>query len=218
MKRKNKILLVYTILFFAVWTAFELTVKSTLDNAVKNAVLRAFVKSAMIKNLVWTLPAILLIRHFQSDLCITLKEMFSTKVNWLKYAPVFLAFTLYVLAGSVLHHGRPGIVPGFGPEKVIIVLFVGLTEEMVFRGWLLNFTFSENSRWPCILVNAMMFLAIHFPKWIASGTFLGAFTSLQFLEVAALSTVFSLTFMGSKNILVPISLHMYYDLLVFMFI
>ncbi len=206
------------ILFFALWTAFELIVKSRLDNAIQNAVLCAVVKSGIIKNLVWTLPAILLIRRFRSDVYIPLKEMFSTKVNWLKVAPVFLFFTAYVLVGAVLHHGKPGIVPGFGGEEVIIVLFVGLTEEMVFRGWLLNVTFSEDRKWLCLMANAILFVAIHFPKWIASGTFLDAFTSLQFLEIAALSVVFSLTFLRSKNILVPIFLHMYYDLLVFMLI
>lgn len=172
----------------------------------------------MIKNLVWTLPAILLIRGFESEVYITLKEMFTTKVVWIKYMPIYIVFTIYVLAGSILHHGKPEITPNFGIDKIIIVLCVGLTEEMVFRGWLLNVTIHENKRRLYVIVNAIMFLAIHFPKWISSGTFLSSFTSLQFLEIAALSIVFSLTFLRSKNILVPISLHMYYDLLVFMLI
>lgn len=218
MKKTGRILIVYIILFYAVWTAFELLVKNRLDDAIKNTVLCAFIKSGLIKNCVWTLPAILLIRHYKTDVYIPLKEMFSTKINWLKYAPIFLIFTVYVLTGAVLHHGKPGIVPGFGAEEIIIVLFVGLTEEMVFRGWLLNVTFSENRKWPCMIINAVLFVAIHFPKWIASGTFLAALTSLQFLEIAALSIVFGLTFLRSKNILVPICLHMYYDLLVFILI
>ncbi len=217
-KKTSRILIVYMFFFYAIWTAFELIVKNRLDDAIQNTVLCAFVKSGIIKNCVWTLPAMLLIQRYKTDVYIPLKEMFSTKINWRKYAPVFLAFTVYVLAGAVLHHGRPGIVPGFGAEEIIIVLFVGLTEETVFRGWLLNVTFSENRRWPCLLVNSAMFLAIHFPKWIASGTLLAAFTSLQFLEIAALSVVFGLAFLRSKNILVPIALHMYYDLLVFMLI
>ncbi len=217
-KKASKTLIVYVILFYALWTAFELLVKNRLDSTIQNTVLCTLVKSGLIKNCVWTLPAILLIRHFQSDVYIPLKEMFSTKINWLKVAPIFLIFTVYVLAGAVLHHGKPGIVPGFGAEEVIIVLFVGLTEEMVFRGWLLNVTFSENRKWLGLIGNAILFVAIHFPKWIAAGTLLAAFTSLQFLEIAALSIVFSLTFLRSKNILVPIFLHMYYDLLVFMLI
>lgn len=216
--KPSAILIVYIIFFYAVWTAFELIAKNALDSTIKNAVLCSFIKSGIIKNLVWTLPAILLIRHFESEVYITLREMFTIKINWLEYMPIFIAFTVYVMAGSILHHSKPEIVPGFGIDKIIIVLFVGLTEEMVFRGWLLNFTIRENKKWPYIIANAIMFLAIHFPKWISSGSLLSGFTSLQFLEIAALSIVFSLTFIRSKNILVPISLHMYYDLLVFMLI
>lgn len=220
MKRQklNVILIFYVIIFYAAWTAFELTLKNALDNNIRNVVLCSLVKSAVIKNLVWTLPAILLIRHFESEVSVTLKEMYTAKVNWLKYMPVYVVLTVYVLAASVLHHGKPEIVPGFGPDKIIIVLFVGLTEEMVFRGWLLNATIRENKKWFYIIANAIMFLAIHFPKWIFAGTFVSGFTSLQFLEIMLLSVVFSLTFIRSKNILIPISLHMYYDLLVFMLI
>lgn len=185
---------------------------------IKNAVLCSFIKSGIIKNLVWTLPAILLIRHFESEVYITLKEMFTTKINWLEYMLIYIIFTVYVLAGSILHHGKPEIALGFGVDKIIIVLFVGLTEEMVFRGCLLNFTIRENRKRPYIIANAIMFLIIHFPKWIFSRALLSSFTNLQFLELMALSIVFSSTFIRSKNILVPISLHMYYDLLVFMLI
>jgi len=220
MKRQktNTVLIVYTLLFYTAWAAFEFIAKSALDSMIENAVLCSFIKSGIIKNLVWTLPAILLIRHFESEVCIIIKEMFTTKINWLEYMPIFIFFTVYVLAGSILHHGKPEIVPSFGVDKIIIVLFVGLTEEMVFRGWLLNFSICDNKKWFYIIANAVMFLVIHFPKWISSGTLLSSFTSLQFLEIVALSIVFSLTFLRSKNILVPISLHMYYDLLVFMLI
>ena len=217
-RKKSAVLTVYIILFYGAWTAFELIAKNRLNSAIQNTVLCSFVKSGIIKNLVWTLPAILLIRRFQSEVCITFQEMFTAHIDWLKYMPIYIVLTVYVLAGSILHHGKPEIVSSFGVDKIIIVLFVGLTEEMVFRGWLLNFTIRENKKWLSIIANAILFLAIHFPKWISSGTFLSVFTSLQFLELLALSMIFSFTFLRSRNILVPISLHMYYDLLVFMLI
>lgn len=63
MKRQktNAILKVYIILFYTSWAVFELIAKNVLDSIIKNAVLCSFVKSGIIKNLVWTLPAILLI-------------------------------------------------------------------------------------------------------------------------------------------------------------
>jgi len=137
-------------------------------------------------------------------------------VNWLKYIPVFIAFTVYIAVSELLQNGRIAVNDDFGAESIIIVLFVGLTEEMVFRGWLLNITVCEDKKWLYILFNALLFLAIHFPRWICDGMFISAFTSLGFISVLILSVIFSLIFIKSRNILVPITLHMYWDLLMFM--
>ena len=223
MKRMNNVskmpvLIIYVIVFYSVWTVWEFWIRTFISNTFGNEYISQLIKSGIIKNLVWTFPAILLVQHFKSDVYITLKEMFSTKVNWLKYLPIFIFFTVYILAGAILHNGEVEIVRDFGIDKIIIVLFVGLTEEMVFRGWLLNATIRENRKWFYIIINAVMFLAIHLPIWIYSGNFIRYFTSLQFIEVMALSVIFSTTFIKSRSILVPITLHMYFDLLVFMFI
>ena len=96
-------------------------------------------------------------------------------------------------------------------------MFVGLTEETVFRGWLLNATIQEDKKWRSIIINAIMLLVIHFPVWIHTGVFISNITSFSFLSVLILSIIFSLTFIKSRNILIPIALHMYWDLLIFMF-
>lgn len=210
--------LIYVIVFYSLWTAWEFWGKPFISDVVYNECIAQLIKSGVVKNLVWTFPAILLVQHFKSDVYITLKEMFSAKVNWMKYLPLFIVFTVYILTGSILQNGKPEISDSFGMDEIIIVVFVGLTEEMVFRGWLLNATIREDKKRLCIIINAVMFLAIHFPVWIYSGNFISSFTGLGFLEVMALSAVFSCTFIKSRSILVPVVLHMYWDLLVFMFI
>lgn len=217
-RTKRAVLLVYVLAFYSVWTLWEFWGKGVVNSAIPDPFLSQLVKSGVIKNLVWTLPAILLVRRFGSDMHITLKEMFTAKVNWLKFLPVFVAFTVYICGGSILRNGRLAVSDGFELHQLITVLFVGLTEELVFRGWLLNATVKEGKKWPYVLLNAVMFLAIHFPKWLCSGTFVSSFASLAFLEVMALSVVFSWSFLKSRSILVPIALHMYWDLLVFLLI
>jgi len=103
-------------------------------------------------------------------------------------------------------------------DDVIIVLFVGITEESVFRGWLLNATLDRWGKWCALIVNSLLFLAIHFPKWIVSGEFVYAFTSFGFAEVIALSLLFGWSFLRTRNLLLPIALHMFYDLVVMMFV
>ncbi len=216
-QKKFKILAFYTVVFYSLWALAELVIFKKINLHIENEILATFIQDAIIKNLVWTLPAVILIHKYKSDVYVSLKEMFSTKVNWLRYLPIFIFFTVYLLAGAILQYGKLEIVNSFGFDDIIVFLFVGLTEELVFRGWLLNLTLSKKRKWLSVAINAIMFLAIHFPIWISNGLFISHFTSLGFLLIIALSVIFSHTFIKSKNILVPIALHMYWDLIMFMF-
>lgn len=216
-QNKLKVLVIYLIAFGGLWSLNEIVLFEKLNLFIENEIVLQLIKTAFVKNLVWTLPAVLLIHHFKLDVYVSLKEMFSVKINWLKYLPTFMLFTVYLLGGAILLNGKLEIASGFGFDEVIVLLFVGITEELVFRGWLLNITISEDKKWRYIFINAIIFLAIHFPIWIQQGVFISSFTSFGFLCILILSIIFSCTFVKSKNILVPIALHMYWDLLVFMF-
>ncbi len=215
--KKKKIIIAYTIVFYILWMVWEMYIKAQIDYRIPNIALNQFVKSGVIKNVVWTVPAIILIRYFRQEMYITLDEMFRTKVNWLAYMPIFIVFTIYIFVAAFME-GNIGIQEDFGIDCIIIVLFVGLTEEMVFRGWLLNATICEKGKWLPILINALMFVAIHFPIWLSEGRLIEIITTFSFMSVLILSMIFGWVFVKSKNILVPIALHMYWDLLMFMFV
>jgi membrane protease YdiL (CAAX protease family) len=216
-QNKIKIMVIYLIAFFSLWALAELVIFERINIFVENEILSCFIEDAIIKMLVWTLPAAIMIHYFKDAVYITLKEMFLSKVNWFQYLPVFIFFTLYILSGAILQNGNLVVSSEFGFDNVVGLLFVGITEELVFRGWLLNLTVNEGKKWLPISINAIMFLAIHFPIWIRQGVFISSFTSLGFLCILILSIIFSCTFIKSRNILVPVVLHMYWDLLVFLF-
>lgn len=216
-QNKVKVFVAYLIAFFSLWALVELVLFEKITSVVGNGVLSEFIREGVIKNLVWTVPAGVLIYRFKDEVFITLKEMFSSKVNWLKYLPVFIIFTIYLLGGAILQNGNLTISNNFGFENVISLLFVGLTEELVFRGWLLNLTVKENKKWISICINALLFLVIHFPIWIQEGVFISNFTSFGFLSILILSVIFSWTFIKSRNILVPIAFHTYWNLLIDLF-
>ena len=216
-QNRIKILVIYLIAFSSLWALAELVVFERINTVAENEILSRFIEDGIIKMLVWVLPATILIHCFKDDVYITLKEMFSSKVNWLQYLPIFIFFTLYILGGAILQKGNLVISSEFGFDDMVGLLFVGITEELVFRGWLLNLTIKESKKWVPISINAIMFLAIHFPIWIQQGLFISNFTSLGFLCILILSILFSYTFIKSKNILVPVALHMYWDLLLSLF-
>ena len=216
---KTTALSIYVIVFYGLWTAWEFWVKDIISASISNEYVSQFIKSGVIKNLIWTLPAVLLVKRFDSQVYVGLREMFTSKVRVWKYLPVFLLFSVYLIGASVLLNGGLVISEAFGLRELIVVLFVGITEEMVFRGWLLNaFIGKDGSRkWLAIIANSVMFLLIHFPVWIHDGVFIENFRSFGFLSVLILSGIFGWTFTNSKNILIPVALHMYWDLLMFLF-
>lgn len=214
---KTTALVVYSLVFYGVWTAWEFWAKGLITAAVPNEYLSQFIKSGVIKNIIWVLPAVLLVKRFESEAYVGAKEMFTKKVNVLKYLPIFLIFTVYLLVGAFLQKGKIAISETFGLDKLIIVLFVGITEETVFRGWLLNATLGERKKTLSVAANAVMFLLIHFPVWIHDGVFIEDFRNFGFLSVLILSVLFGVTFIKSKSLWVPVTLHMYWDLLMFLF-
>ena len=211
------VLIVYVIVFFALWTAWELWAKERISSAVPSAYLSQLIKSGIVKNLVWTLPAVALVKRFEGGVYVGAKEMFTTKVNVPKYLLIFLAFTAYLTAGAFVQKGRLALSETFKPEDLIVVLFVGITEETVFRGWLLNATLGEKKKWLPVIVTSLMFLFIHFPIWLHDGVFVENFRSLAFLSPLLLGIIFGWTFIKSRSIWVPIALHMYWDLMMFLF-
>ena len=216
-------LVIYCIVFYGAWAVFELLIKNQLLALTNNNdVVMQFIRSGIIKNLVWTVPAIVLVKKFESDMYISPKEMFTAKVKFLQILPLFILCIVYCLAAAFKKFGKISVADSFGWSQIIIVIFVGITEEMVFRGWLLNSTLKnadkEWKQWLFIGINSVMFVVIHFPIWIYDGVFLTNMQSLGFLGIIFLSFIFSWIFIKTRNILVPVALHMLYDLLIFMLI
>ena len=65
--KKNTALIIYIILFYAVWTLYTFYADGPVGDSIKNAAVEQIVKEGIIKNLVWTLPAMLLVHNFYYD-------------------------------------------------------------------------------------------------------------------------------------------------------
>jgi RimJ/RimL family protein N-acetyltransferase len=67
MKGKTVLVVLYTILFCALWTVYELYLSPFLDKSISNAVLCRLIKDGFIKSLFWTIPALLLMGYRKKD-------------------------------------------------------------------------------------------------------------------------------------------------------
>ena len=53
-RKKYAVLIIYTVIFYGIWTVFELYIKPWLDAIIENEYAAQLIKSGVIKNLVWT--------------------------------------------------------------------------------------------------------------------------------------------------------------------
>ena len=215
---KKSVVIIYLVLFFAVWSLCVILLFKELEKSIENEVLYELVRSGFVKNLVWTLPALLLIRKYNPFLQVKLKEMFSFRLKWLEVLLIAVLFTLVIIVPQFIRKGGLHISESFGAASVVGLLFVGLTEELVFRGWLLNVSYLKDKHSLSIAVNTLFFLLIHFPVRIASGTFVSFFTTGGFVSILIVSWVFGEVFFRYRSLVPCILLHMYWDLLVMMFV
>lgn len=222
--KKSKIiwvLVIYYICLFALWGAYTIFLKPTICDALGDKTfISSVLRNGVIKNLVWVLPAALLITRYSENCMVSLRDMFTkAEKGWRGYLVIFLFFTIYLLIGAWRSTGGISIAESFCIDDVITVLFVGVTEELVFRGWLLNASVrksaSPKKQYIAIGINAILFLCIHFPIWFSKGEFVSNFMNMGFLSILVLSVVFSITFIRTKNLILPITLHMFWDLLIF---
>lgn len=204
---------VYYVVFWLVWCLMEFFVNPLVSNSF--FVWPAEINKSILKIMIWTVPAALFIHRYRNQVLISLRGMFVNRVNWLKYLPLFLLFVVYNLAADLILCGKVAVNHHFVPATLISFLIVGITEEMVFRGWILNACLKIMKPKFAVLLNAVLFLAIHFPVWIYKGILLTNILNAGFLCILVLGVIFCLTFIKSKNLLVPIALHMLWDLLEF---
>jgi len=135
-KLKALYIVVYLIIFFTVWSIRELVIRPVWLNQFDG--LTWHILESSMKLAVWTVPAIFLIIYFEDDMWINFKEMFTNKPRWFKSAPLLL-LVFYPLANALFVHGEIAVRPGFEPLSLIQgVMFAGITEDIVFRGFLLN--------------------------------------------------------------------------------
>ena len=210
-KKLTTVLVIYSVIFYAVWAVYELLIAPVIKKEINNDLFQV-IDSVGVKSFVWALPAFLLVKKWGGEVSVPLKELFSLKRGWKVLLAVLVPMTAYIVFSAWKTQGALKI-SGSVLLNILIFLFVGLTEESVFRGWLFNAAVNEENATPAYAVNAAMFVMIHFPKWIADGRFI-ANIPFGLIMIALLSVLFSWSFRKTRNLLVPVILHFWWDLLV----
>lgn len=122
------------------------------------------ITSAMIKIVIWVLPVILLVKIFDKSepfSYLGLRFHFRNGLKWAGWVSlVFITFCL-VLNIAVLGNNIDFQI-GFD-EWLNTILLAGITEEIVFRGFLLRKLMDSFSFWKANTITSLLFVSIHFP-------------------------------------------------------
>ncbi|MGM0238705.1 lysostaphin resistance A-like protein [Enterococcus sp. AZ103] len=209
----TKIIGIYLVIFFLWWSFYELSGFQLFATPFPQAL-----SGSLIKFATWTVPAFLLMKKYHDSLYVPFDKIFTNKFRVAPYILITFLMISYIILGEWVEHGSLQFSNSFNATDLIgVFLFVGITEEMVFRGWLLNALLLKTTTIPAVLISSVLFLCIHFPIWVKTGSFIQNFASGGFINVLILSIIFSVIFLKSKNILVPIVIHMLWDLALLIF-
>ncbi len=207
--------ILYAIVLYALWTVLELLVVPAIQTQLSETAFD-LIKEVVLKTLIWAVPSVYFIRKYDKALYIGKDEICSVGRSTLWVLPGLLLITVYFLAFAWQQYGKITVNPafqGFRATGVLVVLFVGIGEELVFRGWLLNAMLQEKRQWLPVLLNAVLFVLIHFPVWFREGMLGLYLTSGAFLQIMVLAVVLSWSFIKSRSIVVSVILHVYWNLM-----
>lgn len=211
-------LILYLFLFFAAWTVSEFLLVPHLTGLSKPALI--LVREVGLKGLIWLLPALLLIRRYDASLAVPLRDLYRRPKSWSLCIEILLILTVCLVLGSFLRDHGLSVSSDFIPADLIWISLVGLMEETVFRGWLLNLLLEpedlegEKLPWKPVAFTSVLFLLIHFPLWYRTGALVTNLAGGAFVSILFLSVLFSWTFLRTRSLAVPIILHSAWDLLV----
>lgn len=127
--------------------------------------------SAIIKIVIWVIPVILLIKMVERShpfSYLRLRHTFKKGLKWTGL--VFLVLMLYLIIHLTVLKNNIDVQIDFH-KWLNVVILVGITEEIVFRGFLLRKLMDSFRFWIANTITALLFVSIHFPIWFYTDLF-----------------------------------------------
>ncbi|OMC82259.1 hypothetical protein BK128_20625 [Viridibacillus sp. FSL H7-0596] len=206
---------VYFITFFALWCIRELWLVQYLD--LMDSVPRA-ITSAVIKVVIWIIPVLLLVKITEKGVPFSYLGLRHNYINGLKWAcwVSLVLISYFVILNFTILDNNVDFRIGFN-EWLNTILLVGITEEIVFRGFLLRKLMDSFKFWIANTITSLLFVSIHFPIWFYKGLFEFPYIFTASLTAFILGIIFGYVYKKSGSLWSVIVIHSLYNLLVSLF-
>lgn len=175
------------------------------------------ITSATIKIVIWVIPVILLVKIMEKSKpfsYLQLHHNFRKGLKWTGW--ISLALMFYFVINLIVFKNNIDFQIGFN-GWLNTILLVGITEEIVFRGFLLRKLMDSFKFWIANTITALLFVSIHFPIWFYKGLFEFPYILNSILTVFMLSIIFGFVYKKSKSLWSVIIIHSLYNFLVLLF-
>ncbi|MFC4403820.1 CPBP family intramembrane glutamic endopeptidase [Gracilibacillus xinjiangensis] len=173
--------------------------------------------SAIIKIVIWVIPVIILVKITEKTELFSYLGLRHSIRKGLKWAGgVSILFILYFLVLNIAFLEGAELQIGFN-EWLNTIILVGITEEIVFRGFLLRKLLNSYRFWIANIITSILFVSIHFPIWFHKGLFEFPYILSATITAFILSMIFGFVYRKSNSLWSVIILHSFYNLLVSLF-
>jgi hypothetical protein len=204
--KSDKAFVIFIVLFFLVWS-LRATVFYFVDRSIDPA-FWLMVYSQLIKVILWVVPVCLYIKFIDKDNIPKALKLGNTRGKWGSILAWLAAFTIVMLAAASFQNGVLPHAPAAGWLVLLLTNIVTpVSEEIMFRGFILNKLMDRTSFWNANLISGLLFVAIHVPYWLYSRGLNGAVVN-DLGAVLALGIIFGYFFKKFDSLIPPILAHM----------
>lgn len=210
LQNQKVIFSLYLVLFYIFWTLARLFWVLPGPETLSEGLLEAFVKGS-----IWILPVFMYLKILDRVHPIAYLKLNKKPkaVLWTVNAILITAVFLYII-NHLLFGAEFQIVKGF-PLWLNAVVLVGIIEEIVFRGFILQKFMKFMKFYKANVLTSLLFILIHVPIWIATAVPFSSMILIS-LEIFILSLILGYLFKRSGSLWGVIVLHSAHNLLVFL--
>ncbi|MGI2729405.1 CPBP family intramembrane glutamic endopeptidase [Bacillus cytotoxicus] len=202
-------LLLYLVLFYIAWSLKELWLVQYIQLFNDNiaAFLTAFVKIS-----VWIVPVWFYIKYYHYRNPVSYMKLdvnLRRGVVWGIFLSLLIGIRFTIEIYLINHQSFHFVLPL--NSYLNVFLLAGLTEEIVFRGFILNELQKRFLFWRANGITAVLFLVVHYPVWLYRGEFWDLWSHCY---VLLLGLIFGYVYKKTNSLWSVIILHSFHNLFV----
>lgn len=164
------------------------------------------------------MPVLLLIRYIEKNNPLSylgLRQDLRSGIKW-TIVLSFIIILIFIVLNHIVHKNEPN----FQLELNVwlnTILLAGITEEIVFRGFLLRKLMDSYKFWLANTITALLFTSIHFPIWMYKGMFASYHILGSIISILLLGFIFGYIYHKSRSLWTVIIIHSLYNFLVIIY-